>query len=267
MPGAYQNLDHIGQVIFARGVVGLELANVFPEQIGAETVDADVAFPNSQLLGRAGLLLDDGKHVAASVANHAAIACGVVEFRGHKRSGSIRMALMLHQRLEQRCGDLRAIAVIDYEQAAQAFERLAPGHERVSGTFLFGLLDEADAARFDGRANLVRLVPHHHEHAFGTGQRERRIHGVLDERFSTGLVQHLGSPRFHARAQAGRQDDNRYASIHYASTHILYYCSLLFNARCGYRDFCRRLRPSMASSIAMAAMASELWRTKADSST
>ncbi len=121
---------------------------------------------------------------------------------------------MLHQRLEQRRGDLRTIAVIDHEQAAKAFERLAAGYERVPGSFLFGLMDEADAARRDGDAHLIRLVAHHDEHTFGTGQGERRVDGVLDQRFSTGLVQYLGPARFHACAQARGQDDNRYASVH-----------------------------------------------------
>ena len=93
-------------------------------------------------------------------------------------------------------------------------QRLAAGDQRVPRSLLFGLLDEADAAPLHGAPHLVRLVADHDEHTLRRSQRKRRVNGVLDQRPATGLMQHLGAPRFHARAQAGGQDHDRYTSIH-----------------------------------------------------
>ena len=81
MTGADQDLDHVGEVVFARGIVGLNLVDVLPENVRAEAVDAHVAFADGELLGRAGLLLHDRLHASARVANHAAVAGRVVQHR------------------------------------------------------------------------------------------------------------------------------------------------------------------------------------------
>jgi hypothetical protein len=59
VPRAVQNLRHIGQIIFVRGIVGTDLVDVFPEEAGAVTVDPHIGFADGELLRGPGLLLDD----------------------------------------------------------------------------------------------------------------------------------------------------------------------------------------------------------------
>jgi hypothetical protein len=94
----------------------------------------------------------------------------------------------------------------------------------VPRSFLFGLLNKAHAASLYGTPHLVRLVADHDKHTLRRSQRKRRVYGVPDERPATGLVQHLGTPRFHPRAQPGGQDHDRYRSIHanyYSMRHVI----------------------------------------------
>ena len=97
MARASENLRHIGEVIFAGGIVRRQLARVLPEEIGAEAVDAHVGFADGKLLGRAGLLLDDGGDRATGVVNHAAVPGGIFHDGGEQDASGIARGLRMDQ--------------------------------------------------------------------------------------------------------------------------------------------------------------------------
>ena len=95
--GAPQDRGHVGEVVFARGIVGLDLIDVLPEEVGAETVDAHVGFANGELLRSAGLLFHHIEDVAVRVVDHAAVAGGVVHHGAHQHAGGAAFGLLLDQ--------------------------------------------------------------------------------------------------------------------------------------------------------------------------
>ena len=95
--GARQDGRHVGQVVFARGVVGLDLIDVLPEEIGAETVDAHVGLADGELFRGAGLLLHHVENVAVRIADHAAVAGGVVHQGAHQDAGGGAFGLLRDQ--------------------------------------------------------------------------------------------------------------------------------------------------------------------------
>ena len=119
---------------------------------------------------------------------------------------------------------------------------IAADHDRVARALLFRLLDEADAGAGHGLAHLFGLVPHHGEDALRRREFERGIDDVLEQSLSSGLVQHLGLTALHAGAESGGEDHDGYGLVHY------YYYAFL------------RRRPSWASFITTAAVASGSWR-------
>ncbi len=86
--GAAEDLHHVGQVIFVRGIVGPHLLDVPPERSAPIAVDPHVGLADGQLFGRAGLLLHDSRHAAVRVAHHAAVAGGVVHDGGQQRAAA-----------------------------------------------------------------------------------------------------------------------------------------------------------------------------------
>jgi len=65
--GATQDPDDIGQVVFVRWIVGPDLEQVPPQQIGLETINPGVEKRKVKLVGRGGLLLHDSSNVAVIV--------------------------------------------------------------------------------------------------------------------------------------------------------------------------------------------------------
>ncbi len=122
MARAYEDLDHIREVVFASWIVGAQFVHVFPERIGLEAIDTHVGLANGQLFRCAGLLLDDGAHRARGIANYAAVAGRVFEFGGDESRGGARTILMIHQCCEQRRRNQRAISVVHHQHPANMLQ-------------------------------------------------------------------------------------------------------------------------------------------------
>ena len=212
--GARQDGGHVGQVVFVRGVVGLDLVDVLPEEIGAEAVDAHVGLANGELFRSAGLLLHHVENVAARIADHAAVAGGVVHHGAHQDAGGGAFGLLRDQAAQRGGAQQRTIAVEHHQVAIQVRHGIAADHDGVAGALLFGLLDEADAGGGHGLAHLIGLVPDHGEDSLRRGEFERGIDDVLEQSLSAGLVQHFGLAALHAGAESGGEDDDGYGLVH-----------------------------------------------------
>ena len=155
--GARQDRGHVGQVIFARRVIGLDLIDVLPEEVGAETVDAHIGLADGELFRSAGLLLHHIEDVAVRIADHAAVARGVVHQGAHQHAGGAACGL-LRRSGGAACSARSSgrIAVQDHQVAIQVRHGIAADHHRVARALLFGLLDKADAGAGRRIAALVR---------------------------------------------------------------------------------------------------------------
>ena len=80
VPGANQDLHHVGQVVFVGRIIGLDLARVLPEKVGVEAVDpgVDLAAP-AAVPAFAAFCSTIACTLPCGIANHAAIAGGIVE--------------------------------------------------------------------------------------------------------------------------------------------------------------------------------------------
>ncbi len=241
--GAMQDGRHIGEVIFARGIVGLDLADVLPEEAGAKAVDAHVGFLDGELFGRAGLLLHHVEHVAAAIAEHAAVAVGIFHHGAEQDAGGGAFSCLRDQAAQGVGAEQRAIAVEHHQVAIQAGERLASDQDGVASALLLGLLDKADSRRGRGLAHFFRLVADDDEDALRGREFERGIDDVLQQGLAAGLVQHFGVAALHACTESGGEDDNGERL-----GHLFHYA-------------CLRRRPSCASFTTTAAVAAESWRT------
>src|SRR5262245_27636643 len=92
--------------------------------------------------------------------------------------------------------------------------RITTDHHRVARALLCGLFNKTDARAGRGLAHLFGLVPDDREDAFRRSQRERGIDDVLEECFSSGLVEHFGLTALHAGAESGCEDHDGYGLLH-----------------------------------------------------
>ena len=75
--GAAEDLDNVGQIIFVRRIVGPDLNQVLPKQVGTETIDSGVDERDGELRWRGCFVLHDGANVAVFSEDDAAVAGGV----------------------------------------------------------------------------------------------------------------------------------------------------------------------------------------------
>src|ERR1019366_5433199 len=174
--------------------------------------------------------------------DHAAVARGVFHMRAHEDAGGTAFGLLRDQAAQRGGAQQGRIAVKHHQVAIQVRQGIAADHKRVARAFLFGLLDEADAGAGHGLAHLFGLVSDHGEDALRRRKFESRVDDVPQKGLSAGAVQHLGLTALHAGAESGGQDHDGYGLFHY------YYYAFL------------RRRPSCASFMTMAAVASGSWR-------
>ena len=100
--GARQYRRHVRQVILFRRIVGPDLVDVLPEEIRAEAVDAHIGLAHGQLLRGRGLLLHHVQHIAARIADHAAVARRVLHQRAHQHSRGRALGLLRDQPSQRR---------------------------------------------------------------------------------------------------------------------------------------------------------------------
>jgi len=132
---AMEDVDHVGEVVFASGVIGAKLVEVAPENVGAVTVDAHVGFADGQLFGGSGLLLHDGGHAVVELADDATVAGGVIHDGAEQHTGGAGTLLGIDETAEGVGAQQRAIAVDNGEIAIEIGQCGAGGHEGVAGAF------------------------------------------------------------------------------------------------------------------------------------
>jgi hypothetical protein len=87
----------VGEVVFALGVVGLELVEGVPEAGEVEDVAAWVNFADGGFFGGAVALFDDAEEAASGVAEDAAEAGWVVDECGAEEAGGVFVVLAFEQ--------------------------------------------------------------------------------------------------------------------------------------------------------------------------
>ena len=205
---ADQDRDHVGEVVFAGGIVGPNPVDVIPERRGFEAVDSGIDFAHGKLRGGAGFMFDNFANAAIRAADNSSVAGRIRHFGGEQSCAGGIVALQRGQFFERLGADQGAIAHQNDQPAAEVRQLLFAAHDGVSGTQLPGLMNGADAGRFSLRANGFRLMTHHDEYALRRGDLKRRIDGMPDQRFAAGRMQHFGHAGLHARALPRGKNQN-----------------------------------------------------------
>ena len=210
--GAAQDLDHVGQVVFAAPDcwAGSRPRASRRDRRGSSRCPCWLrGWPVAPAV--AGLLLHHLEHVARGVADHAAVAGRIV----HDGRSSARRRRCLRvscsTRRSQRLGaQQRAVAVKHHQVAVQRRQRLAAHHDGMAGTLLLRLLDESDAR---ARSPIRRTSS-----AWWPTTTKMRSGGASSSAVSTTCSTSVFPParcstfawrRLHARAESGGQDHDR----------------------------------------------------------
>ncbi len=87
--GANENRNHIGEIVFARRIIGAQLMDMLPQRCGFKAKNPRVDLAHRELLGRAGFVLDDLENTAIGSANDAPVAGGILHLgRDHGGRGA-----------------------------------------------------------------------------------------------------------------------------------------------------------------------------------
>ena len=81
MAGAAEDLDDVGQIVFAGWIIGPDFHQVLPQQFGTEAIDAGVDEGDRELRGRGCFVFYDGANGAVLSEDDASIAGGIGEPR------------------------------------------------------------------------------------------------------------------------------------------------------------------------------------------
>ena len=147
VPGLAQDLDDVGEVVLALGVLGAEPAQRGREEPATEAVDRRVDLVDGELVGIGVGLLDDAVDPALGVAHDAAVAGRIVDPGGQQRGRGVGVAVLGGQPGQGLGPEQRDVArhddqvVLEVEVVGEGGERHA---DRVAGAPLVGLLDELD---------------------------------------------------------------------------------------------------------------------------
>ena len=200
--------DQIGQVELALRVLRIDARERLPEESGVGAVQARVHLADLPLLGGGVLLLHDEGGAALRRVHDAPVAGWV--FERHGSEGECGAAAPLHDRAERLRGEEGRVTGEDEHLTVEAAQPGPCREHRVRRPELLLLHGEAERRvrqmPAEGRLHLLGLVADHHHHRIGP-RLERALHGVIRQRPSADLVQHLGPAGLHARALAGGEDD------------------------------------------------------------
>ena len=119
MAGADQDGNHVGQVVFARRVIGADFVDVFPEEIGVVAENTRVNFADSGLLRRTGFLFHDFLNMAFGIADDASVAGWVGDFGGDYGCRGAAGTLKFGQALQSFGADERTVSDGDDEAATE----------------------------------------------------------------------------------------------------------------------------------------------------
>ena len=220
VPGGAQHADHVGQVVLALPVLGLEPPQRRREEPATEAVDRRVHLGDGEL-GVVGVgLLDDAIDDAVGVADDAPVPRGVVELGGEDRRRGVGEAVLGGQRGEGVGSQQRRVAgededvVFGVEIEAGAGEADAGG---VPGPEALVLLDELEGdlggeLLLDGLADPFGAVADDDDDP-GERELDEPVEDVEDHRAAAQRVQHLRRLGAHPGALAGGEDHGGDGSV------------------------------------------------------
>ena len=225
---AFEDLEHVGQVVLGLRVVVADLVDVGGELRAVKCVAAGVALQQrGGLLGRAVLLLDDALDLTIGAQLDAAVAERIGRGHGHDGAGELAGGDGLRELGDGVGGDERQVAV-EHDDGAL---RDAAGLERdlygVAGAQALGLLDALDlggavgVGAVDEGAHLVGVAADDDHDAAAAGL-DGSVDDPLDHGLTQDLVRNLAVVRLHAGALAGSEDNC--GCVHVISCYVIETC-------------------------------------------
>ena len=218
-PGLARELDGVGEVVLALGVVVGQLGQRLDQERRVEGEDPGVDLPHRPLLVGRVLLLDDPLDLAVVVADHPAVAVGVGHHAGQDAHRPLGGLVLLGEGPQRRGLEQRGVGVRHQHRALGDLPRSGHGlhrdPDRVPGAVLL-LLGREQRVRHQGldvRADLVALVADDRDDPPRLDLLDGRQH-VPDHAPPRHRVQDLHGLGLHPGAAAGSQDDDGQLSGH-----------------------------------------------------
>ena len=225
---AFEDLEHVGQVVLGLRVVVADLVNVGGELRAVKGVAAGVALQQrGGLLGRAVLLLDDALDLTIGAQLDAAVAERIGRGHGHDGAGELAGGDGLRELGDGVGGDERQVAVEHHDGALRDATGLERDLHGVTGAQTLGLLDALDlggavgVGAVDEGAHLVGVAADDDHDAAAAGL-DGGVDDPLDHGLTQDLVRNLAVVRLHAGALAGGEDNC--GCVHVISCYVIETC-------------------------------------------
>jgi len=210
------DLDDVGEVVLALGVVVGDPGDRVGEETSVEREDAAADLPDGGLLGGGVPLLDDRGDRRVGVAQDAAVAEGVRDLGGEHGERPARVGEVVGDQPGQRLALQQGRVPRHHDD--DAIRRTGRGGERVQGDAygvsgaLLLLLDREQRSRHlveDVRPDQLAGVPDNGHEVLGLDVQGRGQH-VTDHAPAADGVQHLHQLRPHPGAAPGGEHDHRH---------------------------------------------------------
>ena len=179
--GGATDLEHVGQVELALGVIAAHLHERLEERLRVEAVEPGVAFRDRGLGGVGVLLLDDALDAPVGVADDAPVAEGVVELHREHHHGRARLGAHARELADGFGRDERAVARQDEQRPVEVGKRVFAGENRIGRAALSGLDDHLGVG--DERLDHFARMPHD-RHDARSPRLARGVDDPADERLA-----------------------------------------------------------------------------------
>ena len=195
--------DNVGQVIFALRVISVQRIQPAGQLRIGQHENPSVDFLHRFLFGRCVFFFHNRHHLVLRIADNAAVARRVGQDVGQQADFVARLFEQLLQggRVNQRH------VAIQYQRPPRVGNVRQCGFQCVPRAQLFRLLHPADIFVRHLLHDQIFAVPHHHMNACRL-QTFRGVNHVFQHRFAADGMQHFGLVGIHARAFAGRKNDD-----------------------------------------------------------
>lgn len=237
---AFEDFEHVGQIVFALRVVVGNLADMLLELGAIEGVAAGVALKERLgLLRRAIFLLDDTGDGAVFAKFNASVAKGLGRSEGESGRGIGAAVYGLCELGYRVCLNERQVSVEHHNRAGIDAASLDGHLYGVAGTQAFDLLNRLDGDGGVGicvlkkRAHFVCMASHDNDHA-AAACGDRSVDDPVDHRLAKDLMRYLGMVGLHACALAGGEDDD--GCVHASPGLFGMYCAVALAAATGFDD-------------------------------
>ena len=237
---AFEDFEHVGQIVFALRVVVGNLADMLLELGAIEGVAAGVALKERLgLLGCAIFLLDDTGDGAVFVKFNASVAKGLGRSEGESGRGVGAAVYGLCELCYRVCLNERQVAVEHHNRAGIDAASLDGYLHGVAGTQALNLLNRLDGdggvgiCVLEKRAHFVCMASYDNDHA-AAACGDCSVDDPVDHRFAKDLMRYLGMVGLHACALAGGEDDG--GCVHASPGLFGMYCAAALAAATGFDD-------------------------------